>query len=171
MNASDYHIAQYNFALIKEELDSPVMEGFVSKLQDINALADRSPGFVWRLQTDKGDSTDIRPYEDKRMLVTLSVWETIEDMYNYVYRGDHAAMLGQRAKWFEHVQGTYIVLWWIPAGHIPSVDEGKERMAYLRTHGPTPYAFTFEKRFPVESLSSYHAVEQGVTDAGTMRGV
>lgn len=152
MQDAQYHIVQFNYARIRAELDDPVMEGFVSQLQYINNLADTSPGFVWRLQTEKGDSTDIRPYEDDRLLVTFSIWESIDALYQFVYRDQHAAIMRRRRRWFEHIEGFYIVLWWAPAGDVPSMDEAKARMEHLQRHGPTPYAFTFEKRFPVTAV-------------------
>lgn len=165
MNPAQYHIAQFNFARIRADLDDPIMEGFVSQLQYINGLADTSPGFVWRLQTEKGDSTDIRPYDDDRLLITYSIWESIEALYEFVYRHQHAQIMTRRRQWFEHAEGFYIVLWWVPAGHIPSIEEAKARMDYLQRHGPTPYAFTFEKRFQLTAALEYSGGEMPVIPA------
>jgi uncharacterized protein DUF3291 len=148
MTALPARIAQYNFARARAELDDPVMAGFVTALNAINELADNSPGFVWRLQTEKGDATDIRPYADPLMLVTLSVWESVEDLRRYVYHADHAWYLRRRADWFEHPQGRYLVLWWVPDGHIPDVSEGKDRLEWLARHGSTAHAFDFRTVFP-----------------------
>jgi Domain of unknown function (DUF3291) len=128
-------------------LSEPSMAGFVGRLDEINALADRSPGFVWRLQTAAGNATDLRPYEDDLIIVNLSVWESIEDLQAFVYRTAHIEVLGKRYEWFEKFEAAYVALWWVPAGHIPSVDEAKERLAHLAEHGPTPFAFTFHVRF------------------------
>lgn len=160
-----YHIAQFNFACIRADLDDPIMEGFVSQLQYINGLADASPGFVWRLQTDKGDSTEIRPYDDHRLLITYSIWESIESLYEFVYRHQHAQIMTRRRQWFEHLEGFYIVLWWVPAGYIPSIEEAKARMDYLQRYGPTPYAFTFEKRYPVTAALEYSEGAMAITPA------
>ena len=143
-----FNLAQYNVARIKAELDDPVMHGFVSKLDYINGLSEQAPGFVWRHQTAEGNSTAVRPYPDRSILITLSVWESMEAAYSFIYRNQHAEMLRQRDKWFEHIEGFYIVLWWVPAGHIPEVEEGVERLEYLRQHGPSPYAFTFVEKYP-----------------------
>lgn len=143
------HIAQVNIARMNAPLDDPVMAGFVARLEEINALADRSPGFVWRLQTFEGNATYLRPYDDDRILFNLSVWESIEHLQQYVYRSAHAELLWQRHEWFEKFTAAYITLWWVPAGHIPGVDEAKKRLAHLDTHGPTPFAFTFKKTFPL----------------------
>jgi hypothetical protein len=139
-----FHIAQVNVARMKFPLDSPEMAGFVGRLEEINALADRSPGFVWRLQSDEGDATYIRPYEDERILLNLSVWEDVDALKNYVYRTAHAELLRSRRDWFEHFGGAYFALWWVPAGHVPDVEEAKQRLAYLEENGPTPFAFTFK---------------------------
>ena len=145
---TNIHLAQINIGRMKGPLDGPVMAGFMARLDDLNALADRSDGFVWRLQGDAGNNTDLRPYDDERIIVNLSVWETIDQLRAYVYGSEHAELLRQRRDWFEKFDGVMLALWWIPAGHIPSVDEAKERLASLEHHGPTQYAFTFRKTFP-----------------------
>ncbi|HWW60983.1 MAG TPA: DUF3291 domain-containing protein, partial [Thermoanaerobaculia bacterium] len=118
---STFNIAQVNIARMKAPLDSPVMAGFVARLAEINALADRSPGFVWRLQTDEGDATYLRPYEDDRILFNLSVWDSVDALKTYVYKTAHAELMRDRRSWFEHFGGSYVALWWVPAGHIPGV--------------------------------------------------
>jgi hypothetical protein len=143
-----YHISQVNIGRIKAPLEDPLMSGFVARLDEINALADRSPGFVWRLQTSAGNATYLRPYSDDRLLLNMSVWETIETLKQYVYRSAHAELLRQRQDWFEKFAGVYTALWWVPIGHVPSVDEAKTRLAHLDAHGPTEFAFTFKTIFP-----------------------
>ena len=120
------------------------MEGFRSQLDPINALADRSPGFVWRLQGGTGNATYLRPYEDERILFNLSVWTSIAALHDYVYRGPHARLLRERHAWFERIESAVTALWWIPAGHIPGVDEAKQRLAHLDAHGPSQTSFTFK---------------------------
>lgn len=141
------HLAQVNVARMKAPLSEPLMAGFVGRLDEINALADRSLGFVWRLQTAAGNATDLRPYGDDLIIVNLSVWESIEDLQAFVYRTAHIEVLRKRYDWFEKFDGAYVALWWVPADHIPSVDEAKERLAHLTAHGPTPFAFTFHVCF------------------------
>jgi len=143
----DHHIAQVNIARMKAPLDSPVMEGFVSRLAEINALADAADGFVWRLQTEAGDATYLRPYEDDRILFNLSVWTSIETLKSYVYRTAHAELLRGRRDWFEQFDRAFVALWWVPAGHIPTIDEAKARLAHFDEHGPSPVAFTFKQVF------------------------
>jgi hypothetical protein len=139
-----HHIAQINIARMTAPLDSPVMAGFVGRLQEINALADGAAGFVWRLQTDEGDATYLRPYEDERIIVNMSMWDSVEALKQYVYRTAHAELLRDRRSWFEHFDGAQLAMWWVPAGHIPTVDEAKERLAHLAQHGPSAFAFTFK---------------------------
>ncbi|MBV8810763.1 MAG: DUF3291 domain-containing protein [Acidobacteriaceae bacterium] len=142
-----YHIAEANIGRLKGALDGPVMAGFVARLNEINALADDAPGFVWRLQTSEGNATYLRPYDDDRILINMSVWETIEALGHYVYRTAHIEVLRRRQEWFEKFAGAYVALWWVPAGHIPTIDEAKKRLAYLDSHGPTQFAFTFKQIF------------------------
>jgi hypothetical protein len=146
-----FHLAQVNVGKIRGPLDGPVMAGFLERLAEINALADRSPGFVWRLQTDAGNATYFRPFEhDDRILLNMSVWESVEALKHYVYRTMHAELLRQRHEWFERFAGVYMALWWVPAGHLPGIDEAKKRLAHLEKHGPTQYAFTFKNVFPAD---------------------
>jgi hypothetical protein len=145
---TEVHLAQVNIGRIKEPLDSATMSGFVARLDEINAIADRSPGFVWRLQTEEGNATYLRPYDDERILINMSVWESVEALEAFVYRSLHVELLRQRHEWFEKFEGVYAALWWVPAGHRPSVDEARKRLRRLEEEGPTPFAFTFRNRFP-----------------------
>jgi heme-degrading monooxygenase HmoA len=147
MRSSKYHIAQVNIARMLAPLDDPIMAEFVASLSEINALADRSPGFVWRFQTEEGNATGVRPYDDDRIIVNLSVWETIENLKAYVHKSAHAEVMRRRRQWFEKFQGVYMALWWVEAGHIPTVDEAKERLEYLGQHGESERAFTFKQPY------------------------
>jgi heme-degrading monooxygenase HmoA len=142
-----HHIAQVNIARMRAPLDDASMAGFVARLDEINALADGAPGFVWRLQTPEGNATYLRPYDDDRILFNLSVWESIEALKEYVYKTAHAELLRGRRDWFEHFDGAYLALWWVPAGHIPDVEEAKARLAHLAERGPSAHAFTFKQIF------------------------
>ena len=151
-----YHLAQVNIGRVRAPIEDPLMAGFVNRLDELNALADQSPGFVWRLQTSSGNATYFRPYpEDDRILVNMSVWETIESLRHYVYKTVHAELLRQRQEWFEKFAGTYTALWWVPAGHRPGIDEAKKRLAHLEQRGPTQFAFNFKTTFePDEEFQS-----------------
>ena len=144
-----FHLAQVNIGRFRAPIDDPVMLGFKSQLDPINALADASPGFVWRLQTEDGNATAIRPYDnDALMAINMSVWESIESLQQFVYKSRHVGTLRDRKQWFEPIDGPILALWWIPAGHVPTVTEARERLAHLAQHGPTPHAFTFRSPFP-----------------------
>jgi hypothetical protein len=143
----DFHLAQLNIGRAKGPVGEAWMAEFMELLDPINALADRSPGFVWRLQDDAGNATSFRPYEDERMIVNMSVWESVEALWRFVYDSEHLDVMRRRREWFERFESLYMVLWWVPAGHIPSIDEAKERLALLEERGPTPDAFTFKVRF------------------------
>jgi hypothetical protein len=144
-----YHLAQVNIGRVRAPIEDSLMAGFVARLDEINALADRSPGFVWRLQTTAGNATYFRPFpEDDRILMNMSVWETVEALRHYVYKTVHAELLRQRHEWFEKFAGAYSALWWVPAGHLPGIDEAKKRLAHLDQCGPTQFAFTFKTTFP-----------------------
>ena len=144
-----YHLAQVNIGRLRAPLEDPIMEGFRSQLDPINALADRSPGFVWRLQTEDGNATAIRPFDDDdRMAINMSVWESLEALQQYVYRSAHVGPLRDRKQWFEPLEGPILALWWITAGHIPTVAEAKARLELLKERGPSAEAFTFRSPFP-----------------------
>ena len=138
-----HRLAQINIARMRAPLDDPVMAGFVAGLEEFNALAEASPGFVWRLQTEDGDATSIRAFDDPMLLINMSVWESVETLREYVYRSRHLTPLRRRAEWFVPMQAPHLALWWVPAGHLPTVAEGKERLEHIAEHGPGPYSFGF----------------------------
>lgn len=142
-----YQLAQLNIGVIKGPMDSPVMADFAANLDRINALAESMPGFVWRLQTEAGDATSIRPFENENMLVNMSVWRDIKALNDYVYRSAHVELMRRRKDWFERMDEAFLVLWWVPAGHRPTVAEAVVRLELLRAKGPTPEAFTFRHPF------------------------
>ncbi len=143
-----FHLAQVNIGRVRASLEDEIMQGFVSRLDEINALAEASPGFVWRLKSDVGPSSYLRPYDDERILVNMSVWESVEALKNYTYRTVHAELLRDRKSWFEKFEGVFLALWWVPEGRIPSVDEAKKRLEHLDAHGPSQFAFTFKTVMP-----------------------
>ncbi len=144
-----FHLAQVNIGRFRAPIDSPIMAGFRAQLEPINALADQSPGFIWRLQTEDGDATAVRPYAgDDLMAINMSVWDSLEALQQFVYKSHHVHTLRGRDQWFEPIEGPILALWWIPGGHTPTVQEAVERLAHLKTHGPTPHAFSFRTPFP-----------------------
>ncbi|OGB27638.1 MAG: hypothetical protein A3I66_07160 [Burkholderiales bacterium RIFCSPLOWO2_02_FULL_57_36] len=147
-----FHLAQVNIARALAPMDDQVMAGFVARLDDINALAESSAGFVWRLKTDEGNAISLRPYDDDRVLFNLSVWETPAQLKQFVFRSAHADVMRQRKSWFERFGDAYYALWWIEAGHIPSIDEAKARLQHLQLHGETACAFSFSSPFADSAL-------------------
>lgn len=142
-----FDLAQVNIGRLRAPTDDPLVADFMNALDEINALAERSPGFVWRLQTEEGNATALRPYVDDSILINLSTWTSIDALSGYVYRSDHTAFLRRRAEWFERMSEMILALWWVPAGHRPTEAEAVERLDHLRAHGPTAHAFTFHHRF------------------------
>lgn len=147
-----FHIAQINLGRLLAPLDDPIIADFVARLDEINALAERSPGFVWRLQTEEGNATDLRPYDDERILVNMSVWESIEQLKDYVYCSAHTEVMKRRREWFEKFDGVFLALWWVEAGHIPTVEEAKQRLDHLYQRGESEFAFSFKINFPPPTL-------------------
>ena len=146
---SKYHLAQLNLAQMKFAIDAPEMAEFVARLEDVNALADNSSGFIWRLQTEDGDATAIDHFGPD-YLVNMSAWENVESLHDYVYRTVHNEVMARRKEWFERMREVYSALWWIPAGTIPTLAEADHRLRNLRRNGPTAWAFTFKQMFPPE---------------------
>jgi hypothetical protein len=142
-----FHLAQANVARCRAPLDAPVMRDFVELLPAINALADASPGFVWRLQTEDGDATAIRVYDDPLVIFNMSVWTGLAELKQYVFRSSHLHALRRRRDWFERMDPAS-VLWWVPAGCRPDALEGKARLERLAADGPSPEAFTFTQPYP-----------------------
>src|SRR4029079_19561698 len=142
-----WHLAQLNVGRALAALDTPQLADFMAALAPINALADRSPGFVWRLVGSGGNATDVQVDGQPGLLVNMSVWASAEALFDFVYKSDHTKIMARRREFFHKLE-VFQVLYWIPAGHIPTVNEAIARLDHLRAHGPTPEAFTFKQRFP-----------------------
>jgi hypothetical protein len=140
-----YHLAQLNIGRIRYEVTDPRMAGFVDNLAFVNALAERTPGFVWRYTDASGNATATRPYAgDPLMAVNMSVWENVESLEKYVWQTVHKRFYGRRHEWFEKMDERYFVMWWVPAGHLPTIAEAIERLEHLKEHGPSDRAFAWE---------------------------
>ena len=146
---TEYYLAQLNIAKMKFPLDDPRMQEFVDQLDAVNALADEARGFVWRLQTEAGDATAI-DFFGADTLVNMSVWQDVESLREYAFRSAHKDVLARRHEWFCRLEEAYAVLWWIPAGTIPTLEDAAERLERLRRHGPSRDAFTFKQLFAAE---------------------
>ena len=144
---SAYELAQLNVAIMKEPLDSPGMADFVANLDRINALAEASHGFVWRLQTEEGDATAMRPMGEDT-LINVSVWRDVDSLTKYVYGSAHVDIMRRRKEWFERMREVHMVLWWVEKGHRPTESEAIARLELLREEGPSEDAFTFRHAFP-----------------------
>ncbi len=146
---TEFHLAQVNVARLSAPLDSPQLADFVANLGPINAVADASDGFVWRLQTEAGDATALRFMDDDWLIVNMSVWKSLEALRSYVYRSRHADVLRRRQEWFDRMVEAHVALWWIEAGTLPTLDDAHERLMRLRADGPTPDAFTLKEPYPL----------------------
>jgi len=143
---TEHHLAQLNIAKMKFAIDAPELADFVARLEAVNTLADESPGFVWRLKTDEGDATAIDHF-GADYLVNMSVWRDVDSLHRYVYRSAHNEVMAQRKLWFDRMLEAYSVLWWIPAGTVPTIAQADDRLQRLRQSGPTAEAFTFKQIF------------------------
>jgi hypothetical protein len=144
----NFHLAQINIGRLLAPVDDPKIADFIAQLDEINAIADSAPGFVWRLQSSSGNATDVPYNDDPFVLVNMSVWESAEFLRDYVYTSRHIDVFRDRAKWFEKMEKPHYCLWWVPAGHVPTVAEGRGRLEHYQTYGSTPYSFWFGKQFP-----------------------
>jgi hypothetical protein len=142
-----FHLAQLNVAQLLHPLDHPALASFVENLAPVNASADAANGFVWRLQDESGDATGLRPFGED-MIVNLSLWDDLESLRGYVFGNAHSAILRRRREYFVPMDQPHVVVWWVPFGHRPELDEARERLDHLEEHGPTPYAFTLRTAFP-----------------------
>ena len=155
-----HHLAQFNVATALKPIDHPVMADFVNQLDAVNALAEAAPGFVWRLQGDGGNATAIKPMGE-RDIINMSVWESIEALFDFTYQTGHTGVLRDRKRWFQMPTEAHLVLWWVPAGSMSAgcvltAEHGVDRLKYLRAHGPSPWAFTFKQRFaPVDAQGEF----------------
>lgn len=153
-----WHIAQLNVGRAIGPMDGPIMADFVARLDEINALAERTPGYVWRLKTEAGNATDIKVTDDPLFIVNLTVWESIEALFDFTYRSDHRTVFKRRFDWFERHPRHNTCLWWQPAGTVPTIEDALRRLRHLDEHGPTAEAFTFKQRLePPGSLAEDRA--------------
>ena len=151
-----YYLAQVNVGRIRAPLDDPMMADYIALRPIIDALARRSPGFIWRRNGagSKAKETDL--YDDQMIIANISVWATLEDYYNFVYKSQHLEVLNRRSEWFQPFEGPFHAMWWVPQGHLPTAEEARERLEYLRSYGETPYAFSFAKTFSASAEGLCH---------------
>ena len=147
---TDFHLAQLNIGRLRHPIEAPESAGFADALDEINALAEAAPGYVWRLCDESGNATAFDFRDDPLWALNLTVWESVEALREYTYRTDHAGYLRRRREWFEPHDRPHLVMWWIPAGTTPTIAEAVERLERLEAEGPTPEAFTFARRFTAD---------------------
>lgn len=148
---SKYQLAQLNVGLAKDSVDSELLVDFAAQLDAVNAAAESSPGFIWRLMDDNNNATGFNAFDDENMLINISVWDSVESLQKYIYSDIHMAVLKNKSKWFENMESAHLVLWWIKEGEYPNIEESLERLSHLSAHGPTVHAFTFRDTFPAPS--------------------
>ena len=147
--SGDWQLAQINVGRLVAPAEDPAVADFINALAHVNGLAEASPGFVWRLKDDVGaGATDIRPAPDQQFIVNMSVWTDADSLFQFVYRSAHTPFMARRREWFDRFEGAYQALWWIKAGHRPTIEEGLSRLWMLDRYGPCPQAFTFKAHFP-----------------------
>jgi Domain of unknown function (DUF3291) len=161
---AEHHLAQLNIARLRAPIDSPEVADFVALLPEVNGLAERSPGYVWRLQDESGDATALRPFEPD-VIVNLTVWQSVESLRGFVYRTAHLEPMRRRRDWFVPADEAYLVLWWIPAGVLPTIAEAAERLDLLRRKGPSPEAFTLREPYR-RTLAEVQAAARPATVVG-----
>jgi len=143
------HLAQLNIAKAKYSLEAPEIKEFVDNLEPVNNLAESSNGFIWRLKDESGDATSIHVFSDPNIIVNMSVWDSIDALKNFMFRTHHRDFLRRKKEWFHNIPEDSYVLWWVPIGHIPTIEEAVEKLEFLRGNGDTPNAFTFKSNFSV----------------------
>jgi len=159
LKSEKYQIAQVNIGKILGLMDGTIMRDFAVNLEPINQLAEQSKGFVWRLKDEEDNATNIKVFEDDMIIINMSVWETIDDLFKFTYQTQHADFLKRRREWFERLKDMYMVLWYIPAGNIPAPQDAIEKLKYVNEHGDTPHAFSFRNRFSVEDFKQTQSVK------------
>jgi len=146
------HLAQLNIAKAKVSLEEPLMKDFVDNLDPVNTTAEKSEGFIWRLQDESGDATSIHLFDDPLIITNMSVWADTESLKKFMFMTHHLEFLQRKEEWFDKLSSANQVLWWVPKGHIPSLEEGKSRLLHLEQHGESSYAFTFRSKFTPHDL-------------------
>ena len=149
------YLAQLNIAKAKYSLDEPEIKEFVDNLEPVNQLAEKSAGFIWRLQDEQGDALNIQAFSDPNMLVNMSVWQSVDALKNFIFRTHHRNFLRRKKEWFTDITEDSYVLWWISEDCIPTVEQAIERLDYLRENGDTAYAFTFKSNFTEVESQAY----------------
>ncbi|MFC4721871.1 DUF3291 domain-containing protein [Geojedonia litorea] len=151
-----YHLAQVNIAKTLAPMEDPIMADFVNNLDRINTLAESSLGFVWRLESDDDDTVAETVFGDNSLVINMSVWKSIDDLFNFTYKSDHVEIFARRKEWFSKIDSMHMVCWYVKQDHIPTLEEAKHRLEYVNTHGETPFAFTFKRKYSVDDYLNHN---------------
>jgi hypothetical protein len=155
------HLAQLNIARLLAPIDDPQIDDFRLAIPDVNALGEASRGFVWRLEgAVETGAIDLRwpdAPDDEQLIVNMTVWEDVDCLREFVYRSGHVEIMRRKREWFERMVESHLVLWWVPVGHRPTLLDARDRLDHLRTHGPTPHAFTMRTTFPPDAIDAHAA--------------
>lgn len=167
-----WHLAEVDIGELRGGVDDPAMAEFFASLDPVNAIADKSPGFVWRLQSsDAPGATGVRPSIDPLLLINLSVWESLEALKTFVHRSNHADILRRRRQWMTPFEGVQLAMWWIPAGTLPTVNDGLSRLWHLDRYGTTELAFNFKETFQAPETATDEIGVAPVTRDKQVRGL
>jgi heme-degrading monooxygenase HmoA len=152
-----FHLAQVNIARAKFALDDPRMNAFISRLGEINAIAEESPGFIYRFTGDEFSNPFYATRFDRRYVFNLSVWESLETLKEFTFTSSHKELFRDRQEWFERLTAPSLAMWWVPAGHTPDIEEAVVRLDHITLHGETRFAFTFRSTFPAPDAAEARA--------------
>jgi hypothetical protein len=151
---SKLHLAQVNIAKKLAPLDDPIMQDFINNVDKMNAIADSSPGFIWRMK-DEDKDLGAQVFQDDSLVINISVWEDLDLLFNYTYNSGHIEVFKRKKEWFSKMKMMHMAFWYVPEGYEPSFQDAKDRLDYLNIHGDSPYAFTFKSKFTVEESLNY----------------
>jgi Domain of unknown function (DUF3291) len=152
---TNFYLAQVNIAKMLAPIDSLLMKDFVDNLSRINALAEQSEGFIWRLKDENDNATSLKVFDDDFLIINMSVWESKEALFKFTYNSSHIEILKRKKEWFQKMTAMHMAIWYVPVGHFPSPEEAKERLSYLNEHGETPYSFLFKSNFTIVDYGNY----------------
>ena len=150
-----YYLAQVNIARMLAPLDDPSMLDFVNNLDRINKLAEQSEGFIWRLVDESDNATSLRIFNDDFLIVNMSVWNSMDHLFQFTYQPGHIEIFKRKKEWFTKMGDAHLACWFVPEEYRPTIRDAEQRLEYLNKHGETPYAFTFKKRYSVDDFLNY----------------
>jgi len=145
---TEYQIAEINVARMRGvNINDPIMKEFVDNLDKVNALAESSKGFIWRLKDESNNATNLNPFNDEQVIINISVWQSIETLENFIYKTFHTEFLKRRKEWFQSYGKAYTAMWWTPKGQYPAIQEAIEKLDYYQKNGPSELVFDFRNKY------------------------